>query len=181
MPQVEVKAAGLDGRLAVVLGDVDLDLERDVGGVAGEVAEVEAQLVDALAAVDQLRVDDLVALDVEGDAGAGRGEAADPIQLAQDRVRVEALRRREVDVVGEAGAWEVGLPQSAAALQGDDVSERRDLEQAADQPAEDVVALDVAPVQPELVGLRLDLIALNHLALIAGPLRPAVRSMSCAS
>jgi hypothetical protein len=58
----------------------------DVFGVAGEVAEVEAQLVNPFAALDQLLADDLVAFDVELDAGAGLGEAADLVQLTEESV-----------------------------------------------------------------------------------------------
>ena len=50
---------------AVVLGDIDAHLQRDVAGVAAEVLEVEPQLVDRSRAVDLVLLSEHVAIGVE--------------------------------------------------------------------------------------------------------------------
>jgi hypothetical protein len=147
---------------AVVLGDVDAHLQRDVIGAAGEALKVEPQLVDGPRAVDLVLVGKQVAVGVEIHAAHVLRPAADVVELLDQLFAVESAAGREVEVVGEACARQVGLAKGVPALQSELLSAARLAEQAREQPPEDVVALHVGGVQVELFGFAFDLAAVDH-------------------
>ena len=53
---------------AIVLDDVDADLQGDMWALPGKILEVQADLVDLSIAVNRVVVDDAIAIEFEGNA-----------------------------------------------------------------------------------------------------------------
>src|SRR6185312_3256163 len=105
---------------------------------------------------------DLAPIKIEGDHGMILDEATAGIELLDDRGRIDRRFGREVKIVRKPRVREIGFSEAVAALQDERVPQFGGVVKGDEEPAEDVIALNVRDVNAELAGLLLYLFAGDH-------------------
>ena len=157
------QSTNLDRKVdSVKLGHIKANADGDFFGVAVEVSKVQPCLINLEFAVRVSLFRGPVPIGYKLYARGATDEIADLVQFPKKKGWVNALLCGEIQVVRKPSGSEISLSKAIASLQDQYRGKFAYAKDSSQEPAEDIVTLDVRGVDVELFGALDDFDSVDH-------------------